>query len=284
MSNSLVLGTRKGVLLFECSGGDWQLTGEAHMGAHVAYAVLDRRSRTLWACLSHGHWGPKLQRSADLGRTWTEVPCPAYPEDAKLPNGKPAALVYPWVLQPGGDDEPGRLYLGSEPGGLFVSDDGGDSFSLVDSLWNHPSRVEHWFGGGRDEAGVHSVLVDPRDSRRVLVGVSVAGMFETTDGGASWRPRKRGLKADFLPNPDVEVGHDPHLLIACAAQPDKLWQQNHCGIFRSADGGQSWPAMRAGLPQEKLLRLRLSPRAGRSRRSAGLRHNRRQLVCFRRPR
>jgi photosystem II stability/assembly factor-like uncharacterized protein len=132
------------------------------------------------------------------------------------------------------------MYVGTEPGGLFRSDDGGDSFQLVEGLWNHPSRADRWFGGGRDYPGIHSVVVDPRDSTRVLVGISCAGVFETLDGGQNWNPRNRGLHASFLPDPGVEVGHDPHLLVSCAGAPDALWQQNHCGIFRSIDGGQNW--------------------------------------------
>lgn len=168
------------------------------------------------------------------------MPSPAYPQGAEIKEGLPATLRYLWVLAPGGGDQPLRLYLGTEPGGLFQSDDGGASFCLVEGLWNHPSRKTQWFGGGRDHPGVHSVVVDPRNSRRVLAGISCAGVFETEDGGQAWTPRNRGLKATFLPNPEAEVGHDPHLLVSCPAQSDILWQQNHCGIFRSVDGARTW--------------------------------------------
>jgi photosystem II stability/assembly factor-like uncharacterized protein len=236
----IVLGTRKGLLLLERGGGGWRIVREAHAGIPVPYAAFDPRTGTLWASLDHGHWGQKLQRSTDGGETWEELEAPAYPEGDRIKEGVPAVLRYLWVLAPGGDDEPDRLYAGTEPGGLFRSDDGGRSFSLVRSLWDHPSRSTSWFGGGRDHAGIHSVWVDPRDSRRVLVGVSVAGVFESTDGGETWEPRNRGLVADFLPDPRAEVGHDPHLLVACRANPDVLWQQNHCGIFRSEDGTATW--------------------------------------------
>jgi photosystem II stability/assembly factor-like uncharacterized protein len=202
--------------------------------------MRDHRTGTLWASIDHGHWGQKLHRSDDNGETWEEVTAPKYPEGAEVKDGVPAAVRYLWVLAPGGDDEPERFYIGTEPGGLFRSDDGGRSFSLVEGLWNHPSRRGQWFGGGRDEAGIHSVWVDPRDSRRVLTAISCAGIFETTDGGATWNPRNKGLRADFLPNPDSEVGQDAHVMAVCASHPDVLWQQNHCGIFRSADGGASW--------------------------------------------
>jgi photosystem II stability/assembly factor-like uncharacterized protein len=83
-------------------------------------------------------------------------------------------------------------------------------------------------------------VVDPRDERHIFVGISVAGVFESTDGGQTWQPRNHGLRADYLPNPEVKVGHDPHLLVSCATDPDVLWQQNHCGIFRSSNGGTNW--------------------------------------------
>ena len=111
---------------------------------------------------------------------------------------------------------------------------------LVETLWNHPSRPEGWFGGGRDYAGIHSIVVDSRDPGHIYVGISVAGVFETRDGGNSWYPKNKGLRADFLPDPQAEIGHDPHLLVSCAAYPNVLWQQNHCGIFRTTDGGENW--------------------------------------------
>lgn len=238
-ANLLILGTRKGTILFERRGQEWKPLRAAHMGIAVSYSMIDPRTGTLWACLDHGHWGQKLQRSKDVGQTWEELTPPAYPEGSLLKEGVPATMRYLWVLQPGPATEPGTIYIGTEPGGLFVSRDGGESFMLVASLWNHPSRMT-WFGGGRDNAGIHSVVIDPRDSRHLFVGVSCAGVFETTDGGATWNPRNKGLKASFLPDPEAEIGHDPHLLAACPAAPDCMWQQNHCGIFNTTDGGKQW--------------------------------------------
>jgi photosystem II stability/assembly factor-like uncharacterized protein len=243
MSNSLLIGSRKGLLQFERGDGTWHLRRVSHRGVSVPYAVRDPRSGVTWASLEHGHWAQKLERSRDGGETWEKVPGPQYPEGALLKEDKPATLRYLWCLQPGSPDQPERFYIGTEPGGLFKSDDGGDSFSLVSTLWDHPSRPKFWFGGGRDEAGIHSILVDPRDDRRVLVGISCAGVFETTDGGATWTPRNRGLSASYLPNPDVEVGHDPHCISLCAADPDVLWQQNHDGLYRSTDGARAWTAL-----------------------------------------
>lgn len=241
--SAILLGTRKGLLMLERRPDGWQVARTSFLGAPVAYAMEDPRTGTFWASIDHGHWGQKLHRSRDRGMTWEEVTSPKYPEGAELGDGSPASLRYLWVLAPGGADQPGRIYAGTEPGALFVSDDDGDSFSMVESLWNHPSRKAMWFGGGRDNPGIHSIIVDPRDSRRVRIGISCAGVFETTDAGATWEPRNRGLVASFLPNPDVEVGHDPHFVDFCLAQPDVLWQQNHCGVFRSTDGGGTWQSI-----------------------------------------
>ncbi len=249
----LILGTRKGLIILERRNGRWAVKQEAFIGIPVSYTAHDSRTGTLWACLDHGHWGGKIHRSVDMGATWEEIPAPKYPENARMlsyeeifsdeaatSEGIPVALSYIWVMQPGSRDQPERLYMGTEPGGLFQSNDGGKTFELVEGLWNHPSRFRQWFGGGRDYPGVHSIVIDPRDSQHILVGISVGGVFETTDGGTNWEPRNKGLYASFLPNPHAEVGHDPHLLLASPADPDVLWQQNHCGIFRSTDGAQSW--------------------------------------------
>lgn len=238
--NTLILGTRKGLLILEKQGSQWKLVCEAHRGIPVSYAATDPRTGMLWAGLDHGHWGQKLHRSGDMGTSWEEITAPKYPEGEEIADGKPAVLSYIWVIAPGGADQPKRLYIGTEPGGLFQSDDGGDSFHLVEGLWNHPSRRGHWFGGGRDHPGLCSLVVDPRDSQHIWIGISVGGVFETTDGGTTWTPHNTGLKACYLPNPDAEVGHDPHFLLGSPANPDVLWQQNHCGIFRSVDGGHTW--------------------------------------------
>lgn len=251
--NTLLVGTRKGLIILERHGKNWDVVCEAFTAVPVSYATKDPRTGTLWACLDHGHWGAKLHRSKDNGASWEEIPAPKYPDDARIltrdllfsedgqnSEGVPAALSYIWLLQPGPADQPNRLYLGTEPGGLFQSDDGGDTFELVRGLWDHPSRFKNWFGGGRDLPGLCSIVVDPRDSNHIFAGVSVGGVFETTDGGTTWNPRNRGLFADFMPDPDAEVGHDPHFVIASPADPDVLWQQNHCGVFRSTDGAKTW--------------------------------------------
>ena len=250
----ILLATRKGLLIFQAGQGGWTRCYEGFPGAHTAIVFLDQRSGHLFACLSDGHFGTKLHRwknftsVEDLSAVssqdvWEELTAPAYPEGAKLSNEKDAVLGYPWAMAAGSENQPGRIYFGSEPGGLFVSDDDGDSFRIDEALWNHPTRLDSelpWMGGGLDNPAIHSICVDPRDDQCIRIGISVAGVFRTDNGGAAWQPTNQGLKADFLPNPDVEVGHDPHLLVQSEGQPDMLWQQNHCGIFKSTDGGTQW--------------------------------------------
>ena len=235
-----MLGTRKGLITYQRAGSGWKLVNTNFLGIPVSLTHVDSRSGVWWACLDHGHWGQKLHKSHDQGKNWEEVEAPKFQEGIEIKDGEAAAVRYLWAFAEGGDGKENTLYIGTEPGGLFESHDGGASFSLVESLWNHPSRKDNWFGGGRDYAGIHSIVVDPRDSDHIYIGVSVAGVFETTDGGASWDVCNQGLRADFLPDPFAEVGHDPHLLVACPSQPDVMWQQNHCGIFRSIDGAKSW--------------------------------------------
>jgi hypothetical protein len=158
-------------------------------------------------------------------------------------EGTPAdwSLKLVWALAPGGADEPGALWCGTLPGGLFRSDDGGETWTLNRPLWDDPRR-EEWFGGGADHPGIHSVLVDPRDSAHVKVGVSCGGVWTTRDRGASWTPTATGMRAEFMPperqfEPNVQ---DPHMVAQCRAHPDVLWAQHHNGIFRSEDGAGSW--------------------------------------------
>ncbi|HSH05746.1 MAG TPA: glycosyl hydrolase [Anaerolineae bacterium] len=243
---NLLLGTRKGLIILNQTNNNWQTDREHLPGVPVSYACRDPRTNHIWLLTDHGHWGTKIYRSTDNGQTIHETPAPQFPPDATIYDlfaggqQKPATVTYLWTLTPGGPDQPGRLYLGTEPGGLFQSDDNGDSWHLVESLWNHPSRQENWFGGGRDQAGLCSLVVDPRDSNHLYAGISVGGVYESTDGGQTWHGRNHGLIAEYLPNPHAEYGHDPHYLVASPSNPDILWQQNHCGVFRSADRAATW--------------------------------------------
>ena len=143
------------------------------------------------------------------------------------------------MLQPGHASQPETFWIGTEPGGLFVTGDGGRTWSLVQSLWDR--CVEHtWMGGGRDEAGIHSIVVDPRDANHLYVAVSCAGVLETKDGGRTWSYRNEGVASALQPEEGSAYGCDPHFVTACAADPDVLWQQNHLGVYRSADGAGTW--------------------------------------------
>ena len=247
-----LIGTRKGLFLLEGLRGGWRLSNPSFLGVGVTNAVVDPRNGSVWALLDHGHWGPKLQVSADGGRTFEERACPAFPEgctfDALDEFGErttgPASVKRLYTLVPAGPD--GGLWCGTQPGGLFRSDDGGATWAVNDALWNLRS-AHNWFEGG---GGImlHSVLVHPQDPGRIHVGVSCGGVYETADGGASWQPRNRGVIADFLPDKYPEYGQDPHRVERSGADPDVLWQQNHCGNYRSTDGGRTWTDVMPGHP------------------------------------
>jgi len=238
------VATRKGLLTVERGAGAWSIAGTAFLGDPVTAVLDDPRDGTLYAALNLGHFGVKLRRSSDGGASWDEIPAPAYPSPGRATlDATPAgpSLFQVWALEAGGADEPGVLWAGTIPGGLFRSPDRGSSWTLIESLWNVPAR-EQWFGGGYDDPGIHSIAVDPRDSRHVVVGVSCGGVWVTTDGGASWDVRARGMFAAYMPperrnDPNIQ---DPHRLVQCPAAPDVLWVQHHNGVFRSTDGAASW--------------------------------------------
>lgn len=237
--NTLLVSTRKGLIIYKYDGTTWNFDSNHFEGIPVTLTYVDKRTNTWWACLDHGHWGCKLSKSTDEGKTWTEIVAPKYPEGEEARKDKPANLKLLWAFADGAD-KTDHLYIGTEPGGLFVSKDNGASFELNRGLWDQPKRKELWFGGGRDNAAIHSIIVDPRDSNHIYLAISCAGVFETTDGGETWAPKNKGLKADFLPDPNSEIGQDPHYLVACPSNPDYMWQQNHCGIFKTEDGGANW--------------------------------------------
>ncbi len=249
MSNRCHVSTRKGLFTLERGAAGWAISRVSFLGDNCTLAMHDPRNGRLYAALNHGHFGVKLHESADGAATWQEIATPKYPEKpADYPNhtpveGKPAdwSLKLVWSLAAGGADEPGVLWCGTLPGGLFRSEDGGQSWNLNRALWDDPLR-QGWFGGGADHPGIHSICVDPRDAKHITLGISCGGAWRTRDGGASWELGGAGMRAEFMP-PEKQYERnvqDPHLIAQCPAQPDVLWVQHHNGIFRSVDGADSW--------------------------------------------
>lgn len=250
IADRVFVATRKGLFVVARGEHGWEVERTAFLGDHLTMVLPDRRDGALYAALEHGHFGAKLHRSEDGGATWTEIATPAYPtqpegevEQKNWTTGQPITwkLKKVWALEGGGPGESGVLWCGTIPGGLFRSADRGATWSLVETLWRHPRRKE-WFGGGEPEPGIHSICVDPRDPRRVAVGISCGGMWWTGDGGETWECRATGMRAEYMPpekatEPNIQ---DPHRIVRCAAAPDTLWCQHHNGIFRSTDDGRSW--------------------------------------------
>lgn len=238
-ADSLLLATRKGLLTLARERDGWRVTDTAFAGVPVTSVLADARDGARYAALKHGHFGAKLHRSDDRGRTWTEVAMPAFPPDAA---GGPS-LFQVWTLEPGGPG--GRLWAGAIPAGLFSSDDRGASWELVNALWDVPERPR-WFGGGYDDAGIHTISPDPRDPAHVFVAISCGGVWQTRDAGKSWALQGDGLVAAYMPPESAgdRVVQDPHRVARCAAAPDVMWMQHHNGVFRSTDGGASWTQLK----------------------------------------
>jgi len=246
----LLIATRKGLWTLVSDGARrlWKLAGPQFLGNIVHHAVQDPRDRkTLLAAARTGHLGPTVFRSIDRGRTWREA---TQPPAFKAGSGR--TVDHTFWLTPGHASQPGVWYAGTSPQGLFRSEDGGATWAGVDGFNDHPRRKE-WCGGDQDGTPdgpkMHSVLVDPRDAAHMYIGMSSGGVFESNDGGADWRPLNRGVRADFLPDPDPEFGHDPHCMRLHPLMPDRLYQQNHTGIYRLDRPEERWTDIGAGMPK-----------------------------------
>lgn len=245
----LQVATRKGLFLVGRGGAGWQ-PGRAHFpGEPVTQVLADPHDGTWYAALRLGHFGVKLKRSTDQGASWEEVATPAFPpkptEGPWKDDPTPWSVDLLWSLEA----SPGALWAGCIPAGLFVSRDRGDSWQLVESLWERPERKE-WLGGGYDHAGVHSIVADPRDPQHLTLAISCAGVWQTFDGGATWSNTSEGMEATYMPPERSRDGNiqDVHRLHACRADPDVIWAQHHCGMYRTADGGKYWQRIDAPAP------------------------------------
>src|SRR5207344_181217 len=200
--------------------------------------------KRLWAGTASEHWGPGLSSSDDFGATWTN------PEERpiRFPEGSDASLKKVWQIRPGRASEPDVLYAGAEPAALFVSRDAGQSWQLNEPLWNHPHRPQWQPGGGG--LCLHTILLDPGNNDRAFIAVSTAGVYRTEDGGASWEASNHGVRAEYLPDKHPEFGQCVHKIVMHKSRPERLFLQNHWGLYRSDDGGRSWKDIANGVPSD----------------------------------
>jgi photosystem II stability/assembly factor-like uncharacterized protein len=244
----VLVGTRKGAFIMESGPArtDWEVRGPYLEGQNIMHLTLDPRTHTLFAAVGDPWFGSRVYRSTDLGHTWDEPQSgPAFPVETGL------TLQKVWNVTPGRPDEPGVVYAGVEPAALFKSTDNGGTWQFVQSLNDHPSRPNWQPGAGG--LCLHTVVPDPTDLQRMYVAISAAGVFRTTDGGASWHPANQGTRVNFMPDQPpayAEMGQCVHKVVLNPSEPRRLYQQNHCGVYRSDDGADSWVEITEGLPSD----------------------------------
>ena len=253
MAKRILVSTRKGLFELGRGRGGWTIKSDSFIGDNVTLTLHDRRDGTDYAALNHGHFGIKLHRRDNGTKTWKEIASPKYPVkpeglDDKDGWGKPVNWTTQliWALETGGPTQTGVIWAGTMPGGLFRSNDRGDTWELMESLWRHPDRNK-WLGGGADIPGIHSICVDPRGADTVRVAVSCGGMWVTHDAGKTWAQSAHGMKFDDGSSSEIESpdGQDPHMMVQCPADPTTFWVQHHAGIFKSVNDGKQWTRVTA---------------------------------------
>jgi hypothetical protein len=254
----LLIGTKKGLFLFDSADRErWQMTGPFQMGREVNHACYDRRNRGVFATANDAWFGCEVVCSPDLGRTWTTArQNPKFSDDSGL------KLDRIWHIEPGRVTEPNVLFAGVAPAALFRSDDKGATWSEMTGLTTHPTRQEWHPGAGG--LCLHSIVIDHAQPGRMFVGISAVGVFRSSDDGASWQTANKGTRAEFLPDKLPEYGQCVHKLLMAGGASPLLFQQNHCGVYRSADLGEHWEEISAGLPSDFGFPLALHPREPRT--------------------
>lgn len=251
----LLAGTRKGAFVLESTAErrEWTVHDPALPGWDVSNLVVDDRGKpTLYAAVGHFVYGPTIHRSMDLGETFEQIPDgPSFPEDTER------ELDQVWTVAPGRPEAPDRLYAGVDEAALFVTDDGGDSWTEVDGLQDHPTRGE-WFPG-MGGLCCHSICLDPTDPDRMWVAVSAVGVLRTEDGGATWTLCNDGLSVTAPDDHHEHLGSCVHRLVVDPTDPDRLYQQNHDGVYRTTDGADTWERLDDDLPSAFGFPLALHP-------------------------
>ena len=243
----LAIGTKKGLWLATSHDrNSWSMSKPLFLMHEIPSIAIDTRAgRTrIMLGVRSEHWGPTVAHSDDLGVTWTE------PENGaiRFPDDTGAALERVWQIQPDVDDRPGVVWAGCEPISLWKSTDAGEHFELNRGLWDHPHRPR--WGAGFGGAAAHSVAVSAADENTMHVAMSTGGVYRSTDGGASWQARNKGISAYFMPDPNPEFGQCVHKIARDSVVPERLYAQNHHGVYRSDDNADSWTSIADGLPSD----------------------------------
>lgn len=252
----LLVGTRKGLFVVRSDGSRerWSIDGPSIAGYEIYHAILDPRDgRSGWAAVRHEVWGTHIHHTTDGGESWQPLASrPAFPPELER------EVKAVWHVAAGGPDRPGRVWAGVEPAGLFLSDDSGESWRWIESLERHPTR-EAW-QPAKGGLALHSIQGDPKHPNRLYVALSAGGCYRSEDAGESWTAVNHGVRADFLPDPEPVAGQCVHSLRSHPAVPGRLYQQNHCGTYRSDDAGDHWTEITHGLPSEFGYVVGLDPR------------------------
>lgn len=249
----VMVATRKGAWLYHGDGArkTWRTDGPHFLGHTIHHLVLDPRDgKTLLAAAKTGHLGPTIFRSTNLGRSWKEARRP--PAFSEAADGKGRAVDHTFWLCPSTSAEPDVWYAGTSPQGLFRSEDGGTTWAPFSPINDDP-QYRQWMGsvqdGTPDGPKLHSIVVDPRDSRHLYFAMSGGGVHESLDGGASFRPLIDGLEVVAGFDARNAAFHDPHCVRLCPSQPDRLYQQNHCGVYRLDRPSSTWVRIGKSLPK-----------------------------------
>jgi phage pi2 protein 07 len=256
----VMVGTRKGGFIFtsDRQRRKWQASDMLFKSWNMMHLRLDPRDNRLHTAVNHYAYGPTTHYSDDFGSTWTQArQVPAFsraslsgrplgtPEEAfneadGVPGVKdaPEKVIKVWHIEPGRANEPGVLYAGAEPTALFKSTDCGETWELNEGLFDHPHRGT-WFPGAGGLC-LHTILLHPTDANRMYIASSTGGTYRTDDGGATWNPFNKNVRADFMPDKFPEYGQCVHRIAMHPSMPDLLYQQNHCGVYRSDNAGAEW--------------------------------------------
>ncbi len=230
------------------------MQGPLLKGWSVSDTLFDCRDKPVFfAAVNSPFYGPGLQVSKDLGDTWRAIESlPQYPKES------PYEVESIWTIVSGTEDQPDIYYAGVDPAGVFVSRDRGEHWELIPGLSDHPSR-EEWIGG-KGGLCCHSVLVSPDNPARLWAGISAVGVFRSDDSGHSWSTKNEGLEKVIEGKTHKEIGSCVHRLILDPTDPNKLYQQNHRGVFRSNNAGDTWQRIGTGLPHKFGFPMVINPR------------------------